>query len=192
MTTAPPYEGLKVARLLMVLSSISPLFILWAIRGSALVADLYFIAFCATLVVIPNAFLLLRIATAKKLNEKREIVVGTSEDHREHLLVYLFAMLLPFYSDDLSTWRAVAAAAVALGFIVFLFFHLNLHYMNILFAAFGYRVFTLHPVLEANPLSGRASFVLITPRTNVSSGEKIAAYRISDTVYFEGRGKHEH
>ena len=187
MTTVPPREGLKVARLLMVLSSISPLFILWAIRGSALVADLYFTAVCATMVVIPNAFLLIRIATAKKLNEKREIVVGVAEDHREHLLVYLFAMLLPFYSDDLSTWRAVAAAVVALGFIVFLFFHLNLHYMNVLFAAFGYRVFTLHPVLETNPLSGRTSFVLITPRVSVSSGEKIIAYRISDTVYFEGK-----
>jgi len=29
-------EGLKAARLLMVLSSISPLFILWAIRGNGL------------------------------------------------------------------------------------------------------------------------------------------------------------
>ena len=40
-------EGLKAARLLMVLSSISPLFILWAIRGTTLVADRWFIGFCA-------------------------------------------------------------------------------------------------------------------------------------------------
>ena len=32
-------EGLKAARLLMVLSSISPLFILWAIRGNSLIPD---------------------------------------------------------------------------------------------------------------------------------------------------------
>jgi len=29
-------EGLKIARLLMVLSSISPLFVLWAIRGNSI------------------------------------------------------------------------------------------------------------------------------------------------------------
>jgi hypothetical protein len=32
-------EGLRAARLLMVLSSISPLFILWAIRGNSLIPD---------------------------------------------------------------------------------------------------------------------------------------------------------
>jgi len=32
-------EGLRVARLLMVLSSISPLYILWAIRGNSLIID---------------------------------------------------------------------------------------------------------------------------------------------------------
>ena len=95
-------EGLKVARLLMVLSSISPLFILWAIRGSSLISDRYFLTFCALMVIIPNAFLWLRIMIAKKLQERRELIVGTSEDHREHLLVYLFAMLLPFYMENLD------------------------------------------------------------------------------------------
>ncbi len=55
------HEGLKAARLLMVLSSISPLFILWAIRGNSLIPDRYFLAFCALMVVMPNAFLWLRV-----------------------------------------------------------------------------------------------------------------------------------
>jgi hypothetical protein len=29
--------------------------------------------------------------------------------------------------------------------------------------------------------------VLITPRVSVASGERIRAYRLSDTVYFEAR-----
>lgn len=180
-------EGLKVARLLMVLSSVSPLFILWAIRGTTLVPDAYFLTFCVLMVIVPNAFLWLRIATAKKNQEKRELTVGVAEDHREHLLVYLFAMLLPFYADTLATWRALAAALAALSFIVFLFWHLNLHYMNILFALFGYRVFTLYPGSDTNPLSGRLNYVLITPRVSLAAGDRITAYRISDTVYFEAR-----
>ena len=178
-------EGLRIARLMMVLSSISPLFVLWAIRGNKLLADQYLISFCAGMIVIPNVFLWLRITTARKLNLKRELVVGSAEDHRDHLLVYLFAMLLPFYAIDTGTWRDLAALLAALGLVVFLFWHLNLHYMNLLFAIRGYRVFTISPPSDDNPLSGRTTQVLITPRVAILSGDHIVAYRLSDTVYFE-------
>ncbi|MCD4761127.1 hypothetical protein K8R42_04475 [bacterium] len=178
-------EGMRLARLLMVLSSISPLFILWGIRGNSLVPDRYFLLFCGVMVILPNLFLWLRIRTARKLNEKRELVVGTAEDHREHLLVYLFAMLLPFYAADLGTYRDLAAALAALGFIVFLFWHLNLHYMNLLFAVRGYRVFTVNPPTDDKPLSGKVSQVLITRRTLVLPGERLVVYGLSDTVSME-------
>jgi hypothetical protein len=178
-------EGLKAARLLMVLSSISPLFILWAIGGNSLIPDRWFIGFCVLMVVVPNAFLWLRIRTAKKQADKREITVGTADDHRDHILVYLFAMLLPFYSEDLGTWRDFGATAAALAFIVFLFWHLNLHYMNLLFAALGYRVFTVYPPVDGNPLAGKTRQALITRRVSLVSGDQIVAYRLSDTVYLE-------
>lgn len=178
-------EGLKTARLLMVLSSISPLFILWAIRGNSLIPDLYFIGFCALMVLLPNAFLCLRIGTAKRNNDRREVTVGTAEDHRDHILVYLFAMLLPFYSEDLGTLRDLVATFVALSFIVFLFWHLNLHYMNLVFAVFGYRVFTVYPPADGNPLTGKTRYAVITRRVILLPGETIATYRLSDTVYLE-------
>lgn len=182
------HEGLQFARLLMVLSSISPLFILWGIRGNPLIPDRYFLPFCAVMVVIPNLFLLIRIQTAIKLNEKRELVIGTAEDHREHLLVYLFTMLLPFYAAEMSTWRDFSAVILALSFIVFLFWHLNLHYMNLFLAARDYRVFTINPAADNNLLSGKSSFVLITRRKYVLPGESLIAYRLSDTVYMEVNG----
>jgi hypothetical protein len=178
-------EGLKVARLLMVLSSISPLFILWAIRGSGLIPDRYFITFCVLMVIVPNAFLWLRIRTARRQADKREITVGTADDHRDHILVYLFAMLLPFYSEDLGGWRYLGASFAALAFIVFLFWHLNLHYMNLLFAALGFRVFTVYPPADGNPLTGRTRHAVITRRVTLLSGDRIVAYRLSDTVYLE-------
>jgi hypothetical protein len=178
-------EGLKAARLLMVLSSISPLFILWAIRGNNLIPDRYFIGFCAVMVVVPNAFLWLRIWTAKKQADKRELTVGTADDHRDHILVYLFAMLLPFYSEDLGSWRYLGASFAALAFIVFLFWHLNLHYMNLLFATIGYRVFTVYPPADGNPLTGKTRQAVITRRVSLASGDRLIAYRLSDTVYLE-------
>jgi hypothetical protein len=178
-------EGLKLARLFMVLSSTSPLFILWAIRGSKLIPDLYVLSFCAAMVVLPNLFLWLRIQSAKKHEVKSDLVVGTAEDHRDHLLVYLFAMLLPFYSVDTTSWRDFAALLTAVGFVIFMFWHLDLHYMNIIFAIRGYRVFTILPREDDNPISGRVSLVLVTARTSVLRGDRIVAYRLSDTVYFE-------
>jgi hypothetical protein len=178
-------EGLKAARLLMVLSSISPLFILWAIRGNSLIPDGWFIGFCAVMVIVPNTFFWLRIRTAMKQADKREITVGTADDHRDHILVYLFAMLLPFYSEDLGTWRDLCATMAALAFIVFLFWHLNLHYMNLVFAAIGFRVFTVYPPADGNPLTGKTRQALITRRVSLASGDRIVAYRLSDTVYLE-------
>ncbi len=137
------------------------------------------------MVIVPNAFLWLRIRTVRRLRESREIAVGTAEDHRDHLLVYLFAMLLPFYALNLGNWRDLAAALAALGFIVFLFWHLNLHYMNLLFAALSYRVFTVYPPGDDNRLTGKASQVLISRRVAVSAGERLVVYRLSDTVYVE-------
>lgn len=179
------WEGLKAARLLMVLSSISPLFILWAVRGNSLIPDSYFVAFCALMVIVPNAFLWLRLRTARKQADKRELTVGMADDHRDHILVYLFAMLLPFYSEDIGTWRDVGATLAALAFVVFLFWHLNLHYMNLLFAAFGFRIFTVYPPADGNPLTGKTRQAVITRRVSLVPGERLVAYRLSDTVYLE-------
>ncbi|MDQ7088938.1 MAG: hypothetical protein Q9Q13_14260 [Acidobacteriota bacterium] len=41
--------------------------------------------------------------------------MATAEDHRDHILVYLFAMLLPFYSEDLATWRDLGATVAVSG-----------------------------------------------------------------------------
>ena len=89
-------------RLLVVLSSISPLFILWAIRGNSLVPDRWFTVFCTLMVVVPNIFLWLRIQTAKKQSDKQEIADGNAEDHRDRILVYLLPMLLPFYFEAIG------------------------------------------------------------------------------------------
>ena len=79
------------------------------------------------------------------MQERHELSIGDAEDHRDHLLVYLFTMLLPLYSASISTWREFGAALAAVAFVVFLFWHLNLHYVNLLFAFKGYHVFTLFP-----------------------------------------------
>lgn len=178
-------EGLKTARLLMVLSSMSPLFVLWAIRGNRLVPESYHLGFCGLLVLLPNAFLFLRIVIAKHNRDRREMTIGVADDHRDHILVYLFAMLLPFYSVGLDNVRDVVSTLVALCFIIFLFWHLNLHYLNLVFALLGFRVFTVYPPTDGNALTQLLPFVVITRRVRLLPGQQIIMYRLSDSVYLE-------
>ena len=137
--------------------------------------------------IAPSAFLVLRVNTARSNSDKRTLTVGIGEDQRAHVLVYLFAILLPFYREEIATHRDLAAMLVALAFIAFLFWHLNLHYINILFALFGYRVFTVSPPQDNNRYTGRESFILITRRGYLLPGDQLSAYRLSDSVYVEAR-----
>ena len=180
-------ESLCGARLAMVISSMSPLFVLLAIRGTSLIPDKLFITGCSLLIIGSNGVLFLRIHTAEKQEDERVLSVGSARDSRGHVLVYLFTMLLPFYRQSLDGWRDLSAMAVALAFIIFLFWHLNYHYMNIVFAIKGYRVLEMHTPDAVNKYSGRQNLVLITRRTDdeVVAAQKVRAYRVSDSVYME-------
>lgn len=178
-------DGLGSARFLMVLSSLSPLFVLWAIRGNDLIRDRWFVSICAALAILPTVALWWRIRTARRAGEKRLLQVGSVESRRNDVLAYLFALMLPFYPSNLDGWREFAATLVALGLVIYLFWRLNLHYMNLWFAVFRFNVVAVIPPPSDNPYSGRDEIVLITHRRTVHPGESISAYRLSDTVRIE-------
>lgn len=179
-----PKEAFRFMRLVMVLSSMAPLFLLWAVRGSSLIPNLYFIPACLLIAVVPTALLLRRIQNAKSTNDCQTKIVCQADDHKDHILVYLFATLLPFYTANLQSYREFGATVLALTFIVFLFWHLNMHYMNLLFAIQGYRVFTVTPDSQ-DMHGGKTPFVILAKRTALVEGQRINAYRLSDTVFIE-------
>lgn len=180
-----PRQGLLFARFLMTLSSLSPLFVLWAVRGTELVPDSWFVPGCLAIALLPTVCLVARIWMAKKQNDKREIVVGSVDDHGAHVLVYLFAILLPFYREHLATCRDLLAMILALTFIIAIFMHLNLHYLNLWLALTGYRAFTILPPVDKNPYSGKVPLVFITRRRYFAPAERISALRITNSVYLE-------
>jgi len=104
-----------------------------------------------------------RLKLAMKRGTLRTIDVERAEDHRDHLLVYLFAVLLPLFDANIGRARDSAATILAFVFVVFLFWHLNLHYMNVFFAIAGYRVFTIHGPATRNRLFSSPKGVPWTP-----------------------------
>lgn len=178
-------EGLPLARFCMALASLSPLFILWAIRGIKCVPDKFLIPVCVGLVVLPNLVLFGRLAIARRANDVQSKVIESADDHRDHLLVYLFAVLLPLWDAGADTTRSAVGIMVALMFVIFLFWHMNLHYMNVLFAVMGRRVYSVYDRTSESSATDPAGFILITWRTAIPAGTRVDAYRISNRVYWE-------
>jgi hypothetical protein len=177
-------RGLPIARLLMVIGSLAPLFVLWAIRGASPIPDRYWIGTCLALAIIPNLVLVWRWQIAKRRNDHRVMVIVTARDQSEHLLVYLFTMLLPLYTANLANERELLSVAAAFVFIVLLFWHMNLHYMNIAFAILGYRIYTTE--MAAPQGSSESSVILMSKRdAPPPTGTSIDSLRLSDTVFVE-------
>ena len=190
MTTKPTFirtGGLPFVRFFMVLTSLSPLFLLWAIRGVDPIPDKIFIPVCLCTILISHIVVWLRFRIVKNQNSKHPFTVGRTEDNRHHILVYLLGILLPFYRGDIDTMREMYAAIAALIVVVFIFVSLNLHYINIGFILLRYRIFAIYPSHKGhNPNS--APIILISRRTTVKEDTTLMVYRISDTVYWETNG----
>jgi hypothetical protein len=170
-------------RFILVLACMSPLFILWAIRGVGIVPfEVYFPTFLL-FATVPNLYLVFRIWQAKRLNDRKRIRVDDFTDNREHLLTFVFAMLIPLYQASMSTENDLYSALCAFLFVVFIFHHMQLYYMNFWFALFGYRVLSI----KADPASSRfsVSHVLITRREKLPIGLEIDPLRITDFLLFD-------
>lgn len=178
-------EGLNTLRFILALSSFSPLFVLWAAKGVAFLPDLYFESACLFFAIVPSLFLVCRVKTAKKERDIHPLTVGEAENQSGHVLVYLFAMLLPFYSQSVECWRDIIALSLALAFVVFLFWHLNLYYINVWFAIRGYRILKVYSPQQENAHTSLGSFILITRRTELFPEQVIYGLRLSNTVYIE-------
>lgn len=183
--------GSSFYRILLVLSSISPLFILWAIRGTAgsdgkeLIPGAIFWMSCIAACLIPNIVLAVRFWYFRQSEFHRTIKVERADDRRQDLIAYLFAMLLPFYTVDLSSWRNFAATLAALVIVIVLFVSLNMSYMNFFFAVLGYHCFHVTSPEEPGSPSSLLSFMLITKRDQLKCGDTVTGYDIDPTLLIE-------
>ncbi|HDX8345060.1 TPA: hypothetical protein RQM99_001450 [Aeromonas dhakensis] len=172
-------ENLGFTRVMMVIGSLSPFFVLAAIKGSKIIDDKYLLLGCLSFILIPNLILYIRISCAVKNNDKRSFVVKSVSDNREHLLVYLFAVLVPLYQANLDSLREISMLLVVLLFVVFLFLHLNLHYMNFVFALFGYKIYSVEVGEDLKKIA------ILSKRDQINRNQVQHFLRISNTVYID-------
>lgn len=171
-------DGLPLVKFMMLLSSMAPLFLLVGIRGlDAVVADKHLWIAVACLVLIPYLALRLRMYLSIKSNDTFVLDVTDVKNNKEYLFTYLFTVLLPLYSVTISNNREFGAMMFAICFVIFVLWNMNLHFVNILFAFMGYRVFTIESFDSA---------ILLTTRTTIPKDLKeLKVHRLSNTVFIE-------
>lgn len=179
-------EGLAVIRFFLVWSSLSPVFLLWAIRGVEKIPDECWVPICLSLFALPNILVFLFFNYAKTQKNEKTITIHSSKDQREHMLTYLFAMLIPLFDANLGGYRNLMAVFVALIFVIFLFWHMRLHYMNLFFAIFKYRIFTVEAasgIMQSGCNSKRfETYAVLSKRHNLSAGESLTGWRLGGNV----------
>ncbi|MGN6365892.1 hypothetical protein [Asticcacaulis taihuensis] len=186
MSKTIPTEGLGLVRFVLVWSSLSPVFVLWAFRGVASIPDKYWIPGCLALFMMPTAILYALFNKAKQTKNVKTIKIYSSKDQREHLLTYLFAMIIPLFQASLGSIRDILSIFAAFFLIMFLFWHMRLHYMNILFAIFGFKIFSVEVRVgtsEEERKQGRiSSYVVISRRHIIPDGSNLTGYRLGGGV----------
>ncbi len=171
-------EGLPLVKFMMLLSSMAPLFILVCIRGmDGVVDEIYLLIAVLLLLLIPFLVIKLRIQFARKSNDVFFLDVSETKNNKEYLFTYLFTVLLPLYSVSINNMREFIAMVFAICFVIFVLWNMNLHFVNILFAFQGYRVFTIVSFDSA---------ILLTTRTNIPKDVKeLKVHRLSNSVFIE-------
>lgn len=171
-------EGLPLVKFMMLLSSMAPLFLLVGIRGmDGVVEDNHLWIAVLLLLIIPFVVIKLRIHFARKSNDVYVLDVSETKNNKEYLFTYLFTVLLPLYSVSISDNREFGAMIFAICFVIFVLWNMNLHFVNILFALQGYRVFTIESFDSA---------ILLTTRSTIPKNlNEMKVHRLSNTVFIE-------
>ena len=171
-------EGLPLVKLMMLLSSMAPLFVLVGVRGmNNLIDDTHLWIAIGILVIVPYLILRWRIWSAKKSNDTYIVDVTDWRSNKEYLFTYLFTVLLPLYSVAITSNREFVAVVFAICFVIFVLWNLNLHFINVLFALQGYRVLTLENFNGA---------ILLTTRSHIPKNiSELKVHRISNSVFIE-------
>ncbi|WP_176247537.1 hypothetical protein [Mesorhizobium australicum] len=139
--------------------------------------------------LLPNLMLWWILRQARKAENTKTIHISSAKDQREHLLTYLFAMLIPLFDANTDGMRDIIAVSIAFIFVMFLFWHMRLHYMNLFFAVWGYRIFTVEAKIGTTEMDRKrnrfVTYAVISRRHFIPDDDALTGYRVGGRVLFD-------
>ena len=180
-------DGLSLVRLALVVSALSPVFLLWAIRGVSAVKDCIWIPCCLGLFLISNGLVGAIWARALRSKNQKTLTVCKSSEQRDYLITYLLAVTIPIYQNDISSVRGIFAAGLIFLFVVYVFWWVKLGYINIIFALLGFRVHTLDSTApgDGGGPPRITTYVFISRREHIPPGSVVTGLRLGGDVLLE-------
>jgi hypothetical protein len=116
-----------------------------------------------------------------------ELTVRRLTDRREHLLSYLFPLVMSSWQFDFKSSRELIACLFVMLFTGIAFWHLQLTYVNLWFAIAGFRSVQVERNSACNhPLR---PVILLTRCTRLSENDTVEAYRLTNSLYLHKSAK---
>lgn len=174
-------NGLKFFRFLLLISSISPVFVLLALKGASFVADDYNVAYNSIMwgiFIVSFLPLLIRYQIAK--NEKVKLAINKNVTPCiEEYSTYILSIALPLCQNDLISEKNFLFFIAMIVFVLIVFYVFNLYYLNIFFYLLGYKLYKVVP-------SRSHSYVVISKKEIQEIQSKdIVAIRLTNSLFWE-------
>jgi hypothetical protein len=94
-------------------------------------------------------------------------------------------LLIPLYDANIGDGREVAAAVVALIIVGFLFWYMELHYINVVFAVLGYRLFEIAVENGETAPNVDLRFALVSRRAAPTVDTPVVVLRVGEAVFLD-------
>jgi len=164
-------------RLILFLSSYSPLFLIIAIRGWH---DNWHLAVALSCVAIASVIVLfLFLHTVHNLAADK-VAISSVASRDGAAMSYIVTYLLPFLAVNLNDIADITSLGIVLVVIGLLYINSNLIYTNPVLNIAGYHIF------EIKDDEGK-TIALISARSYVEAGSQISAVSVGDYVLLETR-----
>jgi len=164
-----------LTRLVLFLSSYSPLFVLLVIRNNN---ASHYVA-VGLLVLAGGSFLVLAAFLWRVQHfESHEVAVSTVEPRGTETMGYIMTYLIPFLDIDLAKTPDIISLGLLLAVLGLLYTNSNLIHVNPMLAFFGYKIF------DTTVDQGKPS-ALVTRKAYVRSGTKLNVISMGDYVLIE-------
>jgi hypothetical protein len=166
-----------LVRILLFLSSYSPLFLILAIQNFS--DQVAWSTVLLALSAVSVAALRIYINKARTL-EPHPVTAATAQAVGTEAMGYIVTYIIPFLGLSLGSSKDIASLLILLAMLGVIYVDSNLIYVNPILNIFGYHLFQI-----SNP-DGKPS-ALITWRRYVKQGEQLSVISLGDFVDMEKR-----
>ncbi|MES2154431.1 MAG: hypothetical protein V4510_04775 [bacterium] len=184
---------LGLFRAMLVVSSFSPVLLVWALRGMPAAPSIRLGSWhldgawaaasgVSLAIMFPLTIVVVRWLRAAKERSYSTFTFERVEDDRAQVFDYLVAVLLSMFFVDVATERGLLAGLTGLLLVIWIFMFLGLHHVNLPLSFRGYRIYMGWP---SNSGARTVPVVVLCRLGPPPTGQPLRLLRLDDHLFVE-------